>query len=614
MEATGKVLTTRRRVSRAVWHIASPTSLRVAMRNAAGGLAVSLVAVSTASAQLITEARIQELIRAAAQRAGVDASAGLAGAADQTSSAGGVQAGSQPTVALTLDDAIKLALDRNLDIAVQRLNPQTFDFSLAGLHSTYRPTLSSTVSQQAITNPSTQTISGAAAGQGIETSTTAWNGGIAQNLRWGGGTVQVNLNNNRQTTTALTALFNPVFNPNWAAQYTQPLLRNFRVDNTRQQLVVTKLNQETSEIQLQASIINTISNVRNAYWDYVFAVQSVEVAQRSVALAEQLVGDNKTRVEIGTMAPIDVVQAQSQAATQRQNLAQAMGARRTAELTLKRLIVSGTQDPNWNAALEPVDRPEFAPQPIDIEGAVRRALDVRTDLAQARKTLAINDASLKFLHNQTLPQADLTARYGLIGQGGTAFANCTGAGINRTCAGTIPGGFGDALSTLLRNSFPTWNVALTVSYPIGTSAQDAAVARAQVQLRQVEAQMRQIELQIATDVTNAATQVQNNVERVEAAQAAREFAQRQLEAEQSKFEVGMSTNYFVVQAQRDLATAQNNELQAVLAYRRALVELERLQQTTLQNANITVLNTNIAGGGAVANTAGGGAFGGGAAR
>lgn len=107
--------------------------------------------------------------------------------------------------------------------------------------------------------------------------------------------------------------------------------------------------------------------------------------------------------------------------------------------------------------------------------------------------------------------------------------------------------------------------------------------------------------------------MQNNVERVEAAQAAREFAQRQLEAEQSKFEVGMSTNYFVVQAQRDLATAQNNELQAVLVYRKSLVELERLQQTTLQNANITILNTNTpgAGGAAIANTAGGGGFGGG---
>ena len=128
--------------------------------------------------------------------------------------------------------------------------------------------------------------------------------------------------------------------------------------------------------------------MRNAYWDYVFAVQSVDVAQRSVDLADQLVKDNQTRVEVGTMAPIDVVQAQSQAATQRQNLATAEGTRRTAELALKRLIVSGTEDPNWAATLDPADRPDFVAAPIDIAAAVRRALENRTDLQQARKNLA----------------------------------------------------------------------------------------------------------------------------------------------------------------------------------------------------------------------------------
>lgn len=537
----------------------------------------------TASAQKITDEHVQELIRLAAERAGVSPQAG---ATSPRASAAGADA--RPVVGLTLDDAIKLALDRNLDIAVQRLNPETFDYSIASLQSTYRPTLTSTVSRQSQTNPSNTTISGAAAGTGIVQGTNAYNGGITQNFKWTGGALSATLNNNKQSTTSLTALFNPQFNTNWSAQYTQPLLRNFKVDNTRQQLVVTKLNQDISEIQLQALIINTISNVRNAYWDYVFATQSVEVTRRSVALAEQLVRDNQTRVEIGTMAPIDIVQAQSQAATQRQNLATAEGTRRTAELTLKRLIVSGTQDANWNATVDPTDRPDFVPATIDVAMAVRRALENRTDLQQARKNLQVNDVTLSYLRNQTMPQADVVARYGLIGQGGTQFIS-SGTGINRVVTGEIPGGYADALSSLFRANYPTWNVALNISYPIGTSSADATIARAHVQQRQVEAQLKQIELQIATDVTNAATQVQNNIERVQAAQVASEFSQRQLEAEQSKFEVGMQTNYFVVQAQRDLATAQNNELQAILAYRRSLVELERLQQTSLSSSNITIL-------------------------
>lgn len=540
------------------------------------------LAAAPARAQQVTDAHVQELIRAAAERVGAQTGAPTGASTEPGATS------ARPLVPLTLDDAVKLALERNLDIAVQRLNPSTFDYSIANLRATYRPSLTSQISHLSNTNPSTQTISGAAAGTGIEQGVTTYNGGLSQNLRWGGGSLSVALNNNKQTTTSLTALFNPAFNTNWSAQFTQPLLRNFRIDNTRQQLTITKLNQDISEIQLQASIINIVSNVRNAYWDLVFATQAVEVARRSVELAERLVNDNRTRVEIGTMAPIDVVQAQSQAATQRQNLAVAEGTRRTNELSLKRLIVAGTQDPNWSADIVPADRPDFAPQPIDIPAAVKRALENRTDLQQARKNLQVNDTTLKYLTNQTLPQADLVARYGLIGQGGTQFIT-SGSGVNRVVTGEIPGGYADALDSLFGRNYPTWTMQLNVTYPLGTSAADATVARARVQQNQVEAQLKQIELQIATDVTNAATNVQNGIERVEATQAAREFAQLTLEAEQSKFEVGMSTNYFVVQAQRDLATAQNNELQAVLAYRKSLVELERLQQTSLASSNITIL-------------------------
>src|SRR5262249_44897780 len=153
----------------------------------------------------------------------------------------------------------------------------------------------------------------------------------------------------------------------------------------------------------------------------------------------------------------------------------------------------------------------------------------------------------------------------------------------------------DTFSSLFNSRYPRWTFALNFSYPLFLSSQEASVARARVQLNQVNAQLKQVELQVATDVTNAAVTAQTNIDRVQAAQAARELAQKQLEAEQSKFEVGMSTNFNVIQSQRDLATAQNNELQAVLGYRKSLVELERLQQTTLSNLNVTILSPNAAG-------------------
>jgi outer membrane protein TolC len=551
----------------------------------AATIAATILFTSATPRAQISEARIHELIKQAAERVATGDSQ-----IEPSQTAGTTAQQNRPVVAMTLDDAVKLALDRNLDIAVQRLNPEINDIAYASVRSIYHPSLTSTLASQSTTNPSTTTISGSSqAGQPVDATLNTFNGGVSQSVPWGGGSFNVALNNSRSTTTNLTSFYNPRFDTNWSAVYVQPLLRNFRIDATRQTLQVTKINRDISDVQLRATITNTLSNVRNAYWDYVFAVQAVEVAQQSLDLANKLVQDNQTRVEVGTMAPIDVVQAQSEAATRRQNLVNAQSVMRTTELALKRLIVAGAQDPNWNAQLNPTDRPDFHPEAIDVESAVRRALSERTDLAIAKKNIESNDVTLKFLQDQMKPQADLQATYGLVGLGGSQLLT-EGTGVNRIVTGSIPGGYNDALTSLFRGGFPRWTVSMNFSYPLGLSSQEASVARARVQMNQVQAQIKQIELQVATDVTNAAINVQNNGEAVQAAQAARELAEKKLEAEQSKFEVGMSTNYFVVQAQRDLADARNSELRQVLNYRKSLVELERLQQTTLQNLNVTVLN------------------------
>jgi outer membrane protein len=551
--------------------------------------ALFAAATTTASAQVSapeSEAHIQDLMRQAAERLGLQAQTTnpttMQTAAAQTA---------RPVVQLTLDDAVKLALDRNLDIAVQRLNPEINDIAVARISSIYHPALTSTLNTSSATTPVTSAIGGSSnAGVPIVTGLSTYNAGVAQSVPWGGGQFNVALNNNKQTSTSQNSLYNPTYNTNWSGSYTQPLLRGFSTDITRQSLQVTRINRDISDVQLRSTITNTLSNVRNAYWNYVYTVQAADVAQQSVNLADQLVKDNQTRVEVGTMAPIDVVTAQSQAATARQNLVAAQSAMYTNELTLKRLIVSGTQDPNWNARLDPVDRPEFRPEAIDVATAVRRALSERTDLDIAKKDVEANAVTLKYLNDQLKPQADFVGTYGLVGVGGSQLQFEPGAtGVNRTPIGSIPGGYADALSSLFTSNFPRWTAQINFSYPLGLSSQQASVARARVQLGQVQAQVRQVELQVATDVTNAAVTAQSNAERVQAAQAARELAQKTMEAEQSKFEVGMSTNYNVILTQRDLATAQINELQAILNYRIALVELERLQQTTLQNSNITLL-------------------------
>jgi len=499
------------------------------------------------------------------------------------------------TVNLTLDEATARALERNLDIAVERLNPQTFDLNIARLRAAYRPTASSTIGELSRVQPPTSTLNG---GQGgVENTTTTYNTGLSQLVPWGGGSASFQFNNNRQVTSNNLVNYNPAYNNNFALTLTQPLLRGFLIDNNRQQLIVTALNRDASEIQLRGTIATTLANVRNAYWELVFAIQALDVARGSLDLASKLVADNRARVEVGALAPLDVVQAQAEEATRQQALAQADAQERTSALALKRLIVSGTDDPLWNAEINPVDRPTFMPEPLDVQGAVRRALDNRTDLQVARKTIESNDVTLRYMRNLTLPALDLTAMYGAAGLGGTQFLR-TGSGVTSQITGTVPGGYSDAWRTLTGQQFPTWNLAVNFSYPLGASAQDAQVARARVQVNQSAAQLRALELQVATDVTNAALQVQSGLTRYQAASVARDLAQQRLDAEQSRFDVGLSTNFLVVQAQRDLATAQNTELRALLDYRKALVDYERLQETpATRGAGVTTLNAAGGGGG-----------------
>ena len=491
--------------------------------------------------------------------------------------------GSGPRTDLTLEDAIARALERNLDIAVQRLNPLVVDLNLAQALSAYSPTFDTSLSTNSSTSPSSTQLDG---GQRVVSDRKVVNTGITQAVAWGGGRYTVDFNNNRQASTNTFSSFNPSYRSSFQGSYTQPLLRGFKIDSTRQQIQVTRINRDIADIDLRQLLTNTVSSVQDAYWDLVYATGTLEVQRQALELAETLIRDNEARVEIGTMAPIEIVSARSEAAQRRQSLAQAEQNLATAELALKQLIVGGTDDEYWAATLNPVDLPTLEVPAIDLEEAIRTALDERTDIARSRRQLDINNVNLSSLSNSRLPAVDLVGTYQLQGQGGTRF-NRTGLG--GLVFQEIPGGIGDAFNQLYDVDFPTWNLQLTVSYPLGQSAADAQYARARIQVQQVQAQLRQLGLQVATEVTNAVLQIQGIARRIEASTAARELATEQLAAEQSKFAAGLQTNFFVVQAQRDLATAQDTELRAILDQQKALVEFDRVQRTSLSQAGISIV-------------------------
>jgi outer membrane protein len=475
---------------------------------------------------------------------------------------------------LALEEAVAIALEKNLDIQVSRLEPQSVDLQIAGVRNLYKPLFSSTLGLRDQYQLPTSSLNG---GTKVNNGTTTYNFGLTKEIPRYGGSLTVNWTNSRVETSNTFSNFNPSYQTNLVAAFVQPLLRDFRIDNTRQQLLINLINRDISEESARATVTQTLANVRNAYWDLVFAQSAVEVAQRAQDLADKLVVDNQARVEVGTLAPLDIVQAQAEAATRRQNLAAAEATAQTAELTLKRFLVSGTDDPLWRQTIRPVDLPSLQPPPTDVEGAVRAALAQRTDVQTARKNLDSNDINLRYFKNQSMPAVDLNASYGAQGLGGTEIRR-TGPLGQQVISSVIPGGYADALALLRARDYPTWNLNVSMSYPIGGNQADAQYARARVQRSQATTRLRALEVQIAAEVANAALTVQSNLKRVEAASAARELAQKRLEAEQSRFEVGLTTNFFVVQAQRDLRDAQNTELRALADYRKSLVNFERAQQ------------------------------------
>jgi outer membrane protein TolC len=523
-----------------------------------------LAVVCTTQAQVVTQAKVIDLL--------AQAQSNVTGAKPSPS---GQPASTAPSkvVELTQEDAVAKALKMNIELSVERLNPQLQDLALKGAFGAYVPNVTGTLGQRSSTSRPGSIYGGGAI---VNSQTTTYNFGASQAIRWTGATANINWGNSRVGTDNAATTLSPRYDTSLQLSVQQPLWRNRAIDANRQSLITTEINRRISDITLRAATVNTIANTRNAYWDLVYAIQAVESAKTSLALAEKLVEDNKIRVEIGTLAPLDIISAQAEAASRQQTLVSREASRRTSELVLKRLIVSGTDDALWTVTLNPVDRPATdVAEKIDLEAALRTALENRTDVVTARKNLEITDIGLKYQRNQTMPGMDMTASYSTAGAAGTQYLVNQQTGERTKIAET---GWIDAVGQFGNNLLPAWNVQVVMSYPLGTSSQEATLARSKVQYQQTLAQLRALELTVATDLTNQAMTVQSAFMQVQTAVASRALSQKRLEAEQSKFEVGMSYNYNVVLAQRDFTDAQNSELLAILNYRKALVDFQRKQE------------------------------------
>lgn len=414
---------------------------------------------------------------------------------------------------------------------------------------------------------------------------------------WATGTqMQLSFNNSRETTNSLRTTLIPVLNSSFNLQLRQPLLEGFGVASNTRFIRIARNNREISDIAFRNQVIATVSQIQNIYWDLVNAYEDVKVKERSVTLANKTLSDNRKQVDIGTLAPIEIVRAESEVATRNQELIVSQTNLQLQQLLMKNAITRNLGDAALAAAeVIPTDAmtlPENEPV-IPTQDLIHEALSGRPELAQSRIDLTNRDINRKAARNSLLPSLDFVASYGGSGLAGEQNPNITCGSPNASAppncmpANSVPRtGYNNAFARLFDNSNPNYAFGLQLSIPIRNRAAQADQVRSELEYRQAQLRMQQLQNQIGIEVRNAQFAVQQNRARVEAARKGRELAQQSLEAEQKKYSLGASTNFQVLQAQRDLAQAESALVQAMSAYEKSRVELDRVTGQTLSRNSI----------------------------
>ncbi|MBS1850974.1 MAG: TolC family protein [Acidobacteria bacterium] len=408
-----------------------------------------------------------------------------------------------------------------------------------------------------------------------------------------GTNLSVGFNNTRATTNSPFTSLSPELSSGFKATISQHLLQGFGFAPNRRFIRIAKNNREISDVAFRLQIITTVNQIQSMYWDLVYAYEFVRVQQESLAFAQKTLDDTKKQVEIGTLAPIEVVRAQSTVATDQQSLTVAQTNLQLQQLLMKNALTRSLQDPKLaDAEVIPTSTAKLPEQePVTpTQELVNDALAHRPELAIARINMTNNEISNKAVRSSLLPTLDAFAYYGGTGLGGTQnpASTCAANPSNPFCTNdSIPTvGYGSTLNQLIDSSAPDKGVGLTLNIPLRNRSAQATQIRSQLEYRQAQIRLQQIENQVRIEVRNAQFAVLQNRASVQSAQAAVDLARQSLDAEQKKYALGASTSTLVLQNQSTLAMAESTLVSAMAAYLKSRLELDRSAGQSLERAGI----------------------------
>jgi outer membrane protein len=485
---------------------------------------------------------------------------------------------------LALHDVLRMLLEENLNVAANRLPPQVAQYLIETYFRPYTPTLHISAAGTRGTTPSTSQLNGATS---LLQLTHSYNVGVGQTLNTGT-SYGVDLFLNRASSNNSFLLYNPSWLGTARISVTQHLLQNRGSIVNDHSIRIAQNNHQISESQFEQQMMDIVAQAESTYWDYVYSIEDMKVKQQSVDLAQKTLADNRTKVEFGIMAPVDLVQAESQVANTQDAMVVSTYSSHQTEDQLKKLITRQSDPGRLQAKLTPIDamRHPSAMDVVPAEQAIQIALESRPEMKQAELVVKNAVVDTQYTHNQTLPVLDLTAAYTQTGLGGVQRLRSALGGS--TVVGLVPGGIGDALGQVFTPDYKTYSFGFNLQIPLSNKSAKSDYDRAVSSKQLAQAQSDALAQQIALEVRNALNQVEMNRAHIESAGKAREFAQRTLDAEQQKLDLGVSTLFFVLQAQTNLAIAQTNEIQALVNYNKAVVVYDRATGQTLLHNRIEV--------------------------
>lgn len=551
---------------------------------------------------------------------------------------------------LSIDDAVALALENNLDIAIARYNlniadtdimrtnagssflgvsngllegtpgitpgglggtigsgvggtnPSAGTAGVGGVSETteglgpavpsFDPVITGTLQADHSQSVQTSAFSGVPT---IRQNTNTWDFAYNQGFHWGTN-LQVGFNNTRTTSNSPFNSLSPTLNSNFRFELTQPLLQGFGFAPTTRFIKIAKNNRESTDVAFRLQVLTTVDGIEGMYWNLVYAYEYLRVQQEALAFAQKTLSDTQKQVQIGTLAPIEVVRAQSTVASDQQTLTSAKNNLDLQELLMKNALSRTMVDPALaTARVVPTSTTELPKNETlpPVEDLINDALSHRAELAEQRIDLRDREISNQAIKNLLRPSLNLFAYYGGTGVGGSLSpsANICNPGSTTFCVNpaTVPtNGYGGTLNQLIDSTAPDKGIGLQLNIPIRNRTGQATQIRAALEYRQAQMRLQQLENQVRIEVRNALFTLQQNESAVQSAQAAVDLAQQSLDAEQKKLALGASTSTLVLQDQSALASSESTLVSARADYEKSRIELDRATGLLLEHTGVII--------------------------